>query len=576
VLIDGAAAGDFSGWMVAGAGDVNGDGVDDLLIGARSADNNGRNLSGSSYVVFGGVTGPVDLQTLGTRGFRIDGAAAGDQSGASVAPAGDVNGDGLEDLLIGAPYADKNGNNSGASYVVFGSSSTTPVDLAALGTRGFAIDGAAAGDQCGFSVASAGDVNGDGTADVVIGARYADNNGRIASGSSYVVFGSSATTKVDLSALGTRGFRIDGAAAGDHSGSAVAGIADFNGDGLGDVLIGSPAADNNGRNSSGSAYVVHGAVATTPVDLGTLGGRGFRIDGAAATDSTGWAVASAGDVNGDGADDLIVGAPFASNNGRIYSGAIHVVFGGATGTLDLQTPGDRGLRIDGAAPGDNSGRAVAGAGDINGDGLDDLAFGAPYADNNGRDSSGSAYLVYGGATGPVDLQTLGNRGLRADGAAVGDFAGWSVAGAGDINGDDGDDVVVGAPAADNNARDNSGSAYALLGIPPPRPPASPPAKPAATLKVKARKKAKRIKRKARTKLVRKISVGPDQRARVKVTVKPKKARKTVKVKKTNRRVIVRTKKAPTKLRKKTRIRVRIISRGPGYTPTKWVRTWRVR
>ena len=192
ITINGAAANDRSGWFVAGAGDVNNDGFDDVIIGAPRADNNALTDSGSSYVVYGSASRatPVDLGNLGSAGFRIDGAATSDQSGLSVAGAGDVNNDGFADVIVGAPYADNNSrSNSGSSYVVYGSATpTTPVDLNNLGSAGFRIDGAA-GDYSGFSVAGAGDVNNDGGADVIIGAPSAGNNSRSKSGSSYVVYG---------------------------------------------------------------------------------------------------------------------------------------------------------------------------------------------------------------------------------------------------------------------------------------------------------------------------------------------------------------------------------------------------
>ena len=247
---DGGAAFDNSGQVVAGTGDINGDGHDDLLIGAPNAGNNDRVSSGSSFVVFGSATptGTFDLGSLDTAGFRIDGAAAYDYSGWSVAGAGDVNDDGYDDLLIGAPFASKNARDySGSSYVVFGNATPTDIDLADLGTAGFRIDGAAAYDNSGYAVAGAGDVNDDGYDDLLIGANNAGTTDRDYSGASYVVFGSATPTDVDLADLGPAGFRIDGAAEYDLSGSAVAGSGDVNDDGYADLLISAPSAGNNDR-----------------------------------------------------------------------------------------------------------------------------------------------------------------------------------------------------------------------------------------------------------------------------------------------------------------------------------------
>ncbi|MGH8549010.1 MAG: thrombospondin type 3 repeat-containing protein, partial [Methylococcales bacterium] len=192
----GVAAYDFSGFSVSTAGDVNGDGVDDVLIGANRADPNGSE-SGASYVVFGGAgvgaSGNLELSTLnGSNGFRLSGVADYDNSGYSVSDAGNVNGDGVADVLIGAPNADPNGSSSGASYVVFGGvgvGARGNLDLSTLdGSNGFRLSGVAADDLSGYSVSAAGDANGDGVDDVLIGARSADPNGSL-SGASYVVFG---------------------------------------------------------------------------------------------------------------------------------------------------------------------------------------------------------------------------------------------------------------------------------------------------------------------------------------------------------------------------------------------------
>ncbi len=444
IRVDGALSS-----SVSGAGDVNGDGLADVIMGVPNADNNSRNDSGSSYVIYGQASSTsLDLASLSTsEGFRIDGDLASGQSGWSVAGAGDVNGDGLADLIIGAPSASNSGYWSGSSYVVYGNATSTNLDLASLPAgRGFRIDGAAAYEISGNSVSGAGDVNGDGLEDIIIGSPNAHNNSRGNSGSSYVIYGGAVNTNLDLASLPAgRGFRIDGAAAGDNSGWSVAEAGDVNGDGLADVTIGAPYAGNNSRNDSGSSYVIYGSAASTNLDLDSLtSSRGFRIDGATDFDQSGWSVSGAGDVNGDELDDIIIGADFARNS----SGSSYVVYGNASSTnLDLDSlTSSRGFRIDGDGADDHSGNSVSGAGDVNGDGLSDVIVGAYGAHNNSRIDSGSSYVIYGNSSGVnLDLASLNaGRGFRIDGAAANDRSGNSVSGAGDVNGDGLADIIIGA------------------------------------------------------------------------------------------------------------------------------------
>jgi hypothetical protein len=289
-----------------------------MIVGTY--DNGGS--SSKSYVVFGQTgTAAINLSAVagGTGGFLINGENSTDSAGASVSNAGDVNGDGFADLIVGAFGAN---GAAGKSYVVFGKTGTAAINLTAVagGIGGFAINGEAASDKSGWSVSNAGDVNGDGLADLMIGTQLLN------AFKGYVVFGQAGTTAINLTAVaaGTGGFAINGAMTGTATvGLSLSDAGDINGDGLADIIVGA----GSFNSGIGKSYVVFGQTGTTAINLFALdaGIGGFAIaNGVTSADQFGRSVSAAGDVNGDGFADLIVGAP--SSQTRV--GQSYVIFGG--------------------------------------------------------------------------------------------------------------------------------------------------------------------------------------------------------------------------------------------------------
>jgi FG-GAP repeat len=262
----------------------------------------------------------VDLSSLGSAGFIIQGDSGSDLAGASVSSAGDINGDGFDDLIVGAPSTPA--GHEGDAYVLFGKAGGFgTIDLTGLESRpadGFVIQRYGAYGLLGASVSSAGDINGDGFDDLIVGEPNGQDQQYSIPGNAYVIFGKATPFgTVDVGTMtAADGFAIVGDMLFDRAGASVSGAGDVNGDGFDDIIVGAPGGDDGGY-GAGEAYVIFGkAGGFAAIDLGALApADGFVIQGDA-SDAAGLSVSSAGDVNGDGFDDLIFGAQSSTGGER--------------------------------------------------------------------------------------------------------------------------------------------------------------------------------------------------------------------------------------------------------------------
>ncbi len=417
-------AGALFGYSVATAGDVNGDGYSDVVVGAYEYDN-GQTDEGGVFVYHGSASG---------LSFTADWTAESDQAitrfGYSVAHAGDVNGDGYSDIIVGAYYYDNGETDEGATFVYHGSASGLSL------VANWIAESDQVNAHFGYSVATAGDVNGDGYSDVIVGA-YNYDNGEADEGRAFVYYGAS----WGLSPAANWVAESD--QVGAFFGESVAAAGDVNGDGYSDVIVGAALYDE-GETDEGVAFVYYGSY------WGLSLGANWVAESDQEYAAFGRSVATAGDANGDGYSDVIVGASTYSD-GETDEGAAFVYYGshwGLSPSADWMAESDQEYAYFGTS--------VAAAGDVNGNGYSDVIIGA-YGYDNGETDEGIAFVYHGG---PSGLSLIANTTAEPNQANA--QGGRSVSDAGDVNGDGYSDVIVGANRYDNG-QENEGVAFVYHG-----------------------------------------------------------------------------------------------------------------
>ncbi|MBN1188258.1 MAG: FG-GAP repeat protein, partial [Dehalococcoidales bacterium] len=453
---------DYSGYSVAPAGDVNGDGYDDLLIGAYRH----NNYTGKTYLILG-----KDPPNWGS-GFNLAAADASflgenqdDYSGHAVASAGDINNDGYDDFLIGAYWKDtENGGLSGKAYLILGKNTPDWGNNYSLANADASYLGEDGSDHAGCSVSIAGDVNNDGYDDFLIGA-YQNDAGGSWKGKAYLILGSNDPNKwqtnlnlsgADAAFCGENNF--------DYAGCAVSTAGDVNGDDYDDFLIGAWG-NSEVQDDAGETYLILGK--DTP-DWGNnypLSNAQASFRGEAEDDRSGSSVATAGDVNGDGYDDCLIGA-YWNDYSASSAGQAYLVLGESTPGWGMNFAlSGADASFVGETSYDYAGFSIATAGDINSDGFDDFLIGA-YSANGSSIGAGKTYLMMG------NTETNWGRHFALSGAdasflgeELNDESGISVASAGDVNNDGFPDLLIGANRYDDdeNEIDNIGKTYLLLG-----------------------------------------------------------------------------------------------------------------
>jgi hypothetical protein len=372
--------GDFAGYVVETAGDIDGDGLDDILVGAYGVDEKGP-ITGAVYVLLACNLGEPGTYDLSEADYKLLGESERDFSAYALSTAGDVDGDGLADVLVGASGQDEGGTYAGAAYVILASSisANAPTELA---DADYKFVGETDADWAGYSLSSAGDVDGDGLGDLIIGAD-GDDGGEQAH-ASYVILGRSLGEPRTIE-LSESDYKIIGESRYDYA-SSVSTAGDVDGDGLDDLVIGAAGRDVGGVNA-GAAYVVLASRlgTTRHIDLSTAD---YVLIGERSEDVAGSTVSDAGDVDGDGLGDILVGA-LEHDESYPLQGAAYLVLGASLAEEREMDLSAADYKFVGTGPEQYAGLSISSAGDVDGDGLHDVMVGA----YRGPDWEGSTFII---------------------------------------------------------------------------------------------------------------------------------------------------------------------------------------
>lgn len=458
VQLTGSASGDMAGFNALVAGDLNGDGYADLAIAAPGSDLRQPD-AGAVFLVFGSAKGIESLELTQAKAW-LEGEGRGDRAGQGLAALGDVNGDGLDDLAIGAPYQDAGGIDAGKIYLVFGRASgwypgmrLSDASAGFVGKQGEALGGL-------DTLAGGGDFNGDGYQDLLIGNPYAADAGAEA-GKLTLIAGHPGSWTASAS-VSTAGLSWTGQSVGTWLGASSSFVHDLDGDGYDEVLVGAPRSSPNGV-SSGAAWLIPGE-GSVPKEVRSISTAPLQLTGETAGEEAGGFVSSGTDLSGDGLDELLIAASGNSTAGS--AGKLYVVQGSEARTSPQEPlPLRRAeLTIHGSRTSEYLGRPSLGVGDMDGDGLGELLLGVWNVDPQYSQPSTDAALLFSWP------DTLSDRSLFDldapwifDHEQPPDAAGYSLGGAGDVDGDGFPEMLIGAPLLDTVGAVDGGRVYLYFG-----------------------------------------------------------------------------------------------------------------